>query len=344
MPMARVTQRLRHPDPRSYVGKGKLEEIAELRDQLKATVAIFDDELTPAQQRNLEKRLGIKIIDRTALILDIFSQRARTREGVVQVALAQHEYLLPRLTGQWEHLERMEGAIGSRGPGETQLETDRRLIRNQIKRLKQDLERVRTHRQQHRRQRDRAGVPLVALVGYTNAGKSTLMNSLTNANVRARDRLFETLDPTTRRCRLSEDHTVLLSDTVGFIQKLPTQLVAAFRATLEELEEADLLLHVVDGTSPDVIEQCQSVERTLQELGVDQRPTLTVVNKIDAMEDPVEAVSAAIADEIDARPIAVSAQEKVNLKELRQAIEAIIPALDGVHIIHRRSNRAVAAS
>ncbi len=344
MPMARVTQRLRHPDPRSYVGKGKLEEIAELRDQLKATVAIFDDELTPAQQRNLEKRLDVKIIDRTALILDIFSQRARTREGVVQVALAQHEYLLPRLTGQWEHLERMEGAIGSRGPGETQLETDRRLIRNQIKRLKQDLERVRTHRQQHRRQRDRAGVPLVALVGYTNAGKSTLMNSLTNANVRARDRLFETLDPTTRRCRLSEDHTVLLSDTVGFIQKLPTQLVAAFRATLEELEEADLLLHVVDGTSPDVIEQCQSVERTLGELGVDQRPTLTVVNKIDAMEEPVEEVSAAIADEIGARPIAVSAQEKVNLKEVRQAIEAIIPALEGVHIIHRRSNQPAAAS
>ena len=344
MPMARVTQRLRHPDPRSYVGKGKLEEIAELRDQLKATVAIFDDELTPAQQRNLEKRLEIKIIDRTALILDIFSQRARTREGVVQVALAQHEYLLPRLTGQWEHLERMEGAIGSRGPGETQLETDRRLIRNQIKRLKQDLERVRTHRQQHRRQRDRAGVPLVALVGYTNAGKSTLMNSLTNANVRARDRLFETLDPTTRRCRLSEDHTVLLSDTVGFVQKLPTQLVAAFRATLEELEEADLLLHVVDGTSPDVIEQCQSVERTLRELGVDQRPTLTVVNKIDAMEEPVEEVSAAIAEEIGARPIAVSAQEKVNLKELRRAIEAIIPAMEGVHIIHRRSNHAAAAS
>ena len=159
MPMARITQRLRHPDPRSYVGKGKLEEIAELRDELKATVAIFDDELTPAQQRTLEKRLEIKIIDRTALILDIFAQRARTREGAVQVALAQHEYLLPRLTGQWEHLERMEGAIGSRGPGETQLETDRRLIRNQIKRLKQDLERVRTHRQQHRRQRDRAGVP-----------------------------------------------------------------------------------------------------------------------------------------------------------------------------------------
>lgn len=326
------------------MGKGKLEEIAELRDELKATVAIFDDELTPAQQRTLEKRLEIKIIDRTALILDIFSQRARTREGVVQVALAQHEYLLPRLTGQWEHLERMEGAIGSRGPGETQLETDRRLIRSQIKRLKQDLERVRTHRQQHRRQRDRAGIPLVALVGYTNAGKSTLMNSLTNAQVRARDRLFETLDPTTRRCRLSEAHTVLLSDTVGFIQKLPTQLVAAFRATLEELEEADLLLHVVDGTSPDVLEQSRSVEQTLRELGIDQRPTLTVVNKIDAMDTPVQDVLDELSEELGTRPLAVSAQEKLNLDQVRGAIESIIPSLEGVHIIHRRSDHAAAAS
>ncbi|MYC02465.1 MAG: GTPase HflX [Chloroflexi bacterium] len=344
MPLARVKQRLRHPDPRSYVGKGKLEEIAGLRDQLKASLAIFDDELTPAQQRNLEKRLEIKIIDRTALILDIFSQRAHTREGVVQVALAQHEYLLPRLTGQWEHLERMEGAIGSRGPGETQLETDRRLIRNQIKRLKKDLERVRTHRQQHRNKRDRAGIPLVALVGYTNAGKSTLMNTLTDARVRARDRLFETLDPTTRRCRLSDEHSVLLSDTVGFIQKLPTQLVAAFRATLEELEEADLLLHVVDGTSPDVLEQVASVERTLRELGVDQRPTLTVVNKIDAIEQPLDEVLEAIAEEVGARPIAVSAQEQVNLDELRGAIADLIPSLQGVHIIHRRSDHAAAAS
>ena len=344
MPMARITQRLRHPDPRSYVGKGKLEEIAELRDELKATVAIFDDELTPAQQRTLEKRLEIKIIDRTALILDIFAQRARTREGAVQVALAQHEYLLPRLSGQWEHLERMEGAIGSRGPGETQLETDRRLIRNQIKRLKQDLERVRTHRQQHRRQRDRAGVPLVALVGYTNAGKSTLMNSLTNANVRARDRLFETLDPTTRRCRLSEEHTVLLSDTVGFIQKLPTQLVAAFRATLEELEEADLLLHVVDATSPDAVEQSQSVDRTLQELGVDQRPILTVLNKIDALEEPIDDVVSAIGAELGIKPIAVSAEAKTNLGEVRAAIEAILPTLEGVHIIRRRPRQPAAAS
>ncbi len=344
MPLQRVKQRLKHPDPNSYVGKGKLEEIAELRDELRATVAIFDDELTPAQQRTLEQRLGIKVIDRTALILDIFAQRARTREGVVQVALAQHEYLLPRLTGQWEHLERMEGAIGSRGPGETQLETDRRLIRNQIKRLKKDLERVRTHRQQHRNKRDRAGIPLVALVGYTNAGKSTLMNALTNANVRARDRLFETLDPTTRRWRLSEQHTVLLSDTVGFIQKLPTQLVAAFRATLEELEEADLLIHVVDGTSPDVLEQIESVEGTLRDLGVDQRPTLTVMNKIDALEDPLEEVLDELSAELDIRPIAVSAQEKRNLNELRAAIERIVPSLEGVHIIQRRTDHAAAAS
>ena len=344
MPLHRVKQRLKHPDPNSYVGKGKLEEIAELRDELRATVAIFDDELTPAQQRTLEQRLGIKVIDRTALILDIFAQRAHTREGVVQVALAQHEYLLPRLTGQWEHLERMEGAIGSRGPGETQLETDRRLIRNQIKRLKKDLDRVRTHRQQHRNKRDRAGIPLVALVGYTNAGKSTLMNALTNANVRARDRLFETLDPTTRRCRLSEEHTVLLSDTVGFIQKLPTQLVAAFRATLEELEEADLLLHVVDGTSPDVLEQIESVEGTLRDLGVDQRPTLTVMNKIDALEDPLEEVLDELSAELEFRPIAVSAQEKRNLDELRAEIERILPSLEGVHIVHRRSKHTAAAT
>ena len=344
MPLQRVKQRLKHPDPNSYVGKGKLEEIAELRDELRATVAIFDDELAPAQQRTLEQRLGIKVIDRTALILDIFAQRARTREGVVQVALAQHEYLLPRLTGQWEHLERMEGAIGSRGPGETQLETDRRLIRNQIKRLKKDLDRVRTHRQQHRNKRDRAGIPLIALVGYTNAGKSTLMNALTNANVRARDRLFETLDPTTRRWRLSEQQTVLLSDTVGFIQKLPTQLVAAFRATLEELEEADVLIHVVDGTSPDVLEQIESVEGTLRDLGVDQRPTLTVMNKIDALEDPLEEVLDELSAELEIRPIAVSAQEKRNLDELRAAIERIVPSLEGVHIIHRRGDHAAAAS
>ncbi len=295
-----------------------------MRDDLRAGVVICDDELSPAQQRTLEDRLKCKIIDRTALILDIFAQRARTREGTVQVALAQHEYLLPRLAGQWSHLERMEGAIGSRGPGETQLETDRRLIRNQIKRLKKELEQVRTHRRQQRRRRDRAGIPLVALVGYTNAGKSTLMNALTNAEVRARNRLFETLDPTTRRCRLDERHTVLLSDTVGFIQKLPTQLVAAFRATLEELQEADLLLHVVDATHPDAAQQAAAVHQTLADLGVDTRPTIVVLNKIDLLEEGE-------IPQVDGIP--VSAETGQNLEGLRAAIVNEIPTLPGIQLV-----------
>ena len=325
LPLATVTQRLPHPDPNSYVGKGKLDQIAQLRDEHAATVAIFDDELSPAQQRTLEGRLEIKIIDRTALILDTFAQRARTREGVLQVALAQHEYLLPRLAGQWSHLERMEGAIGSRGPGETQLETDRRLIRGQIKRLRQQLDKVRTHRQQHRRQRDRAGIPLVALVGYTNAGKSTLMNALTKAQIRAHGRLFDTLDPTTRRCRLSDDCTVLLTDTVGFIQKLPTQLVAAFRATLEELQEADLLLHVVDASHADAAEQAASVAETLGDLGLESRPSLHVLNKSDQLEGPPPALSETA--------ISVSALEGDGLDELRAAIERTVGGAPGFQII-----------
>ena len=311
-----------------------------MRDDLRAGLVICDDELTPAQQRTLENRLGCKIIDRTALILDIFAQRARTREGAVQVALAQHEYLLPRLAGQWSHLERMEGAIGSRGPGETQLETDRRLIRNQIKRLKKDLEHVRTHRHQQRRRRDRTGIPLVALVGYTNAGKSTLMNTLTQANVRARNRLFETLDPTTRRCRLNDHHTVLLSDTVGFIQKLPTQLVAAFRATLEELQEADLLLHVVDATHPDAVEQAESVHHTLADLGVDTRPTITALNKIDLLEDAAITADGRLANDIaQAFPnaIPVSAETAQNLEALKTAISNTIPTLPNIHLLNSTS-------
>ncbi len=311
-----------------------------MRDDLRAGLVICDDELTPAQQRTLENRLGCKIIDRTALILDIFAQRARTREGAVQVALAQHEYLLPRLAGQWSHLERMEGAIGSRGPGETQLETDRRLIRNQIKRLKKDLEHVRTHRHQQRRRRDRTGIPLVALVGYTNAGKSTLMNTLTQANVRVRNRLFETLDPTTRRCRLNDDHTVLLSDTVGFIQKLPTQLVAAFRATLEELLEADLLLHVVDATHPDAAEQAESVHHTLADLGVDTRPTITALNKIDLLEDAAITADGRLANDIaQAFPnaIPVSAETAQNLNALKTAISNTIPTLPNIHLLNSES-------
>ena len=283
-PVLRIQQRLKQPDRKSYIGKGKLQDLAEARADLHYNVAIFDDELSPAQQRTLEERLGVKVIDRTALILDIFAQRARTREGKLQVALAQHEYLLPRLRGQWSHLERMEGAIGLRGPGETQLETDRRLIRNQIKSLKKQIEQVRGQRRVYRDRRRKAGVPIVALVGYTNAGKSTLMNQMTHARLRTRDRLFETLDPVTRRLHVSDDLTVLLTDTVGFIQKLPTGLVAAFRATLEELGDADLLLHVVDLTHPDAAEQAQTVEDTLDALGVGESPRLTVFNKADDFE------------------------------------------------------------
>ena len=288
-PVAEIRQRLKHPDPHSYLGKGKLRDLAASREAERAGVVLFDDELTPAQQRTLEEALGVKVIDRTVLILDIFAQRARTREGGLQVALAQHEYLLPRLAGQWSHLERMEGAIGLRGPGETQLETDRRLIRRQIKRLKQRIEDVRRHRRLQRG--GRGDLPVVALVGYTNAGKSTLLNVLTRAGVRTNDRLFETLDPVTRRWRLSDAETVLLTDTVGFIQKLPTQLVAAFRATLEELDEADVLIHVVDITHPDAAEQAATVEDTLTTLAVEGTPRLTVLNKIDLLlpgEEPDE--------------------------------------------------------
>ncbi len=237
----------------------------------------------PSQQRNLERELDTKVIDRTALILDIFATRARTREGRLQVALAQMQYLLPRLAGQWSHLERMEGAIGLRGPGETQIETDRRLIRSRISKLKHELDDVRQQRSLYRRQRRRAGMPVVALVGYTNAGKSTLMKALSGADVLAEDKLFATLDPVTRRIGLPSGETVLLTDTVGFIQKLPADLVAAFRATLEELEEADLLLHVVDISHPHAFEHVQSVDTTLATLGVQEKSTLLVLNKVDLL-------------------------------------------------------------
>ena len=281
----RTSQRLQNPHPATYIGKGKVEEVVEAVRDLDANVAIFDDELAPSQQRNLERLLGVKVIDRTALILDIFATRAQTREGRLQVALAQHQYLLPRLAGQWSHLERMEGAIGTRGPGETQIETDRRLIRSRISRIKRDLEDVRKQRALYRRNRQRNGIPVVAIVGYTNAGKSTLMRALSGADVLAEDRLFATLDPVTRRMPLPTGETVLLTDTVGFIQKLPTELVAAFRATLEELEEADLLLHVVDISHPHAFEHTRTVETTLEELGVAARPTLLALNKADLLLD-----------------------------------------------------------
>ena len=270
----------------TYLGKGKLDELKYLRDTTEADVAIFDDELTPTQQRNLEGALSTKVIDRTALILDVFAGRAQTREGRLQVELAQHEYMLPRLAGQWSHLERLGGGIGTRGPGETQLETDRRLVRNRIQKLKRELEQVRTHRSLYRRRREREGVPVVALVGYTNAGKSTLLNALSDAGVAAEDKLFSTLDPVTRRIRTANGRAFLLTDTVGFIQKLPPALVAAFRATLEELEGADVVLHVIDITHQNAAEQVQVVNEMLAELQLDDEASrILVLNKVDLLSN-----------------------------------------------------------
>ncbi len=267
----------------TYLGKGKLDELLASRDSY--DTLILDDELTPTQQRNLENALGqrIKVIDRTALILDIFSSGARTREGRLQVELAQHQYLLPRLAGQWSHLERLGGGIGTRGPGETQIETDRRLISRRIQRLGRELEEVRKHRDLYRRRRRGQEVPVIALVGYTNAGKSTLFNALTTASVAQSDRLFATLDPVTRRIRLPSGQRALLTDTVGFIHKLPPSVVAAFRATLEEMQEAELMLHVVDMSHHNSKEQAEVVNDTLSELGLDAKPTLLILNKVDLM-------------------------------------------------------------
>ena len=286
--VGQAVQKLGSPNPAHYVGTGKLKEIVAQRESAGYTLVVFDDELSPSQQRNLEKALDVKVLDRTALILDIFAMRARTREGRLQVELAQDEYLLPRLAGQWSHLERLgrasgQGSIGVRGPGETQLETDRRLVRNRISKLKRQIEDVRRQRSLYRSRRAKAGVPIVALVGYTNAGKSTLMRALTHADVLVEDQLFATLDPITRRVHLPSGRTVLLSDTVGFIQKLPTQLVAAFQATLEELKEADLLLHVLDITHPDAAQQSETVDATLAELGLSERPRVVALNKVDLL-------------------------------------------------------------
>jgi GTPase len=288
----RVTQKLRTPTPATFVGKGKVEEIGALRQELMTDYVVFDDELSPTQQRNLENQVQARVIDRNELILHIFAQRAQTREGRLQVELAQLEYELPRLTGRWTHLERQAGATGTRGgPGETQLEVDRRKARGRISDVKEELEKVRKHRQLYRQRREISGIPVVALVGYTNAGKSTLLNTLTAAGVLSEDKLFATLDPTTRRFQLPTGQYVLLTDTVGFIQKLPTGLVAAFRATLEELESADVLLHVVDVTHPKGYEQGQSVLKTLADLGLSEVPVVTALNKIDLLSGDGGAVT-----------------------------------------------------
>ena len=283
--VGRIIQSLPVPSKSYYVGRGKLAQLQSLRETIDYNVVLFDDELTPLQQRNLEEALNVKVIDRPALILDVFAKRARTREGQLQVELAQHEYLLPRLAGQWSHLERLGGGIGTRGPGESQLETDRRLIRRRIHRLQQQIERVRRQRTLYRQRRKKSGMPVVALVGYTNAGKSTLLNALSGADVSTEDRLFTTLDPTTKRLVLPERNVVLLSDTVGFIRKLPPAIVSAFRATLEELAEASVLLHVVDLASHRAPQECQTVEGVLADLNLSDKPVVTALNKTDLLLD-----------------------------------------------------------
>ncbi len=280
--VGKLVQRLPMPLAAHYLGKGKLAELLALKDSVNYDVVIIDDELSPLQQRNLEKFLQVKVIDRAALILDIFAKRARTHEGQLQVELAQHQYLFPRLAGQWSHLERLGGGIGTRGPGESQLETDRRLIRQKIHRLKIQIEGISKHRMLYRQKRKRSGMPIVALIGYTNAGKSTLLNTLSHADVPVEDKLFATLDPTTRRLTLP-GKSVLITDTVGFIRKLPPTIVTAFKATLEELSEANLLLHVVDLAAHNAPEQCQTVENILADLNLMDKPRITVLNKIDRL-------------------------------------------------------------
>lgn len=325
-------QRLARYEPATLIGSGKVEELVDLRDDLGFSVIVFDDELSARQLRNLEKALGdsVKILDRTGLILDIFAQHARTREGQLQVELAQYQYRLPRLTRAWTHLARQAGGgaarggaagVGLRGPGETQLESDRRDIGRRIVQIKNELEDVRRHRRLHREQRRQAAVPVVAIVGYTNAGKSTLLNALSGAGVLAEDKLFATLDPTTRRVTLPSGREVLLSDTVGFIQKLPTDLVAAFRATLEEINEADLLLHVVDVTHPNAGRQAETVSRTLVDLGVVDQPMLVALNKIDRLP------AGGLPGDWDGEPggsVPISAATGAGLPELLERLEQML--------------------
>lgn len=324
-----VTQRANGTTP-LYVGKGKVEEISNLAKEKKADVVIFDDELTPTQQRNLENALGLKVIDRTALILDVFGRHASTYEGKLQVELAQHEYLLPRLAGQWSHLERLGGGIGTRGPGETQIETDRRLVRLRIQKAKSDLDGVRRRRTLHMERRKNSTIPMATLVGYTNAGKSTLFNALSDADVTAADQLFSTLDPVTRRIRLPSGAPLLLSDTVGFIQKLSPKVVAAFRATLEELEQSDILLHVIDVTHPKAPEQTDVVEQTLEELGLGNRPRLLVMNKMDLLNSsPNGAAERGMSVKENAPGVLVSAAKRWNLDDMLREIENRLLAIEG---------------
>jgi GTP-binding protein HflX len=319
-----VSQNLSRPNPTHYLGKGKVAEVKAAREDLNYDVLVVDEELSPSQLRNLEDALQVKVIDRTALILDIFARRAQTHEGRLQVELAQLQYRLNRFTRMWTHLSRQTvGGVGLRGPGETQLEVDRRRAQERITQLKEELAEVHAHREQYRGQRRKAGVPVVALVGYTNAGKSTLLNRLTDASVLAENKLFATLDPTTRRIALPSGREALLTDTVGFINQLPTQLVAAFRATLEEISEADVLVHVVDLTHPNAEEQAETVRTVLGQLGVANKPTIIALNKIDALGGEVpEEIRAALELPDDFVPI--SAQTGEGVDTLLNRVEGLL--------------------
>jgi GTP-binding protein HflX len=311
-----TVQALRRVHPATLIGQGKVEAVRTLAEEAKADVVIFDDSLSPAQQRNVERETGRKVIDRSALILDIFAQRARSLEGKLQVELAQLQYLSPRLTRQWTHLSRLGGGVGTRGPGETQLEVDRRRIRERIAQLRKRLEEVERTRRLHRDERSSIPLPTVALVGYTNAGKSSLMNRLTRAGVLVEDRLFATLDPTVRRLRLPEGLTVLLADTVGFIHKLPHQLVDAFKSTLEEVRSADVLVHVIDAAHPSWAEHARIVREVLQEIGAGGRPVVQAMNKVDLLPGGTLPPGA------EAGTVAVSARTGRGVLQLMAAVEA----------------------
>lgn len=340
--VGQITQKLSNPDPKTFIGSGKVKEVKTLAEELEADVILFDDELSPRHQRELEEIVGdsMRVLDRTALILDIFAQHAHTREGALQVELAQYEYRLPRLTRAWTHLVRQAGGgggrtggtagVGLRGPGETQLEVDRREIGRKISHLKEELEKVRAHRQRYRSRRKESRIPVVSLVGYTNAGKSTLLNQLTEADIYVANKLFATLDPTTRRVELEDGSQALFTDTVGFIQKLPTNLVAAFRATLEEIAEADLLLHVIDISHPQVYAQAEAVHQTLSEINADDIPMIPVLNKIDRMKNPQTAI-----DSLESFPnaVAVSALKGTGIDKLLELVkERLYESYEPVHV------------
>jgi GTP-binding protein HflX len=324
--LERVLQERSHPDPAFFVGRGKAEELHRRAAGSSLDLLIFDNELSPGQQRNLEEKVGCKIIDRTQLILDIFARRAHTREGKLQVELAQLNYLLPRLTGKGTMLSRLGAGIGTRGPGETKLESDRRVIRSRIASLRHDLEKVRNQRQLQRSKRQGIPIPVIALVGYTNAGKSTLFNALTGAETVTSNQLFATLDPLLRRVKLPNQLEIVLSDTVGFVRKLPHHIVAAFRATLEEVTQADLLLHVVDINNPYWGEQAAAVEEVLTEMGVEKTPRITVLNKIDLLPQDGRTQAATLPGK---RAVSVSARRGAGISEL---LDRIMQELDAFSV------------